>query len=195
MGRILLIVILAVVLAGAAGWYFELFTTTSDVNESNPEPHHVKVDPTTLGDWLFKPAPAHPGKAFHLLKGGKDPVFFVGNTTAIDQLDVPSNNGGEILYIGDGVPEGAAQLAGIAPFMHANYQQAEVTQGGRKIVKFYRPLSKGSEIVGGQMAGEVNPARALNNLASKNAKVVQADEELKANVKIVKEARRRLDTE
>jgi WD40 repeat protein len=195
MGRILLIVLLAVVLAGAAGWYFELFTHPSDNRDGDSQMQSVPVDPKSLGEWLYKPAPAHPGKAFHQIKGGRDPVAITGTTTEIDKLDVPSNNGGEVLYIGDGVPEGVTQLAGVAPFMQRNYQQADVTQGGRKIVKFYRPLSKGAEVVGGQLVGELNFARALNNFASKSAKVIQGIEEVKVNKDTLIEANRRLDTE
>lgn len=195
MGRFLLIVLLAVVLAGAAGWYFELFTKASDDPDSNPQAHGAPVDPKSLGEWLFKPAPPFEKKAFHQIKGGRDPVVFTGNTTEIDKLDVPSNNGGEVLYIGDGVPEGVTQLAGVASFVQRNYQQAEVTQGGRKIVKFYRPLSKGSEVFGGQMVGELNFARALNNFASKSAKVVQGIAEVQVNRETLDEARRRLDVE
>src|SRR5262245_9936010 len=195
MGRVILIVLLAVGLAGLVGWQFNLFTTASDDRESDPQAHGPSVDPATLGDWLFKPAPPFEKKAYHLIKGGRDPVIFTGNTTEIDKLDVPSNNGGEVLYIGNGVPEGVTQLAGVAPFVQRNYQQAEVTQGGRKIVKFYRPLSKGSEVIGGQMVGELNFARALNNFASKTAKVVQGIEEVKVNKETLLEANRRLETE
>src|SRR5262245_3343225 len=187
MGRFLLTLIIGVVLAIAAGWYFELFTSPVDSSDRTSLPGQASVDPATLGDWLYAPAKQDRQPRPHLVPGGRDAIVFTANLDHVDKLDVSSTNGGEILYIGDGVPEGVTQLTGVAPFMNRSYKQSEVRQAGRQIVKFYRPLDESSEIFEGQMLGELDYAKALNNYVTKKAKLVQAIEEAKVKREIADE--------
>lgn len=195
MGRFLLTLIIGVALAIGAGWYFELFTSPVDPPGSNSISGEASVDPATLGDWLYAPAKQDRQPRPHAVPGGRDAIVFTASLDHIDKLDVSSTNGGEILYIGDGVPEGVTQVTGVAPFMIGSYKQSVVSQGGRYIVKFYRPLEESSQVFEGQMLGELDYAKALNNYNSKLAKVVQAKEELKVKMEIEIEAHRRFEIE
>ncbi len=195
MGRFFLTVAIAVVLAGVVGWQFGLFTSSADPSDSHLVGGPTTVDPQTLGDWIYPPAKEERQPRRHLVRGGRDPIVFPASLHLIDQLDVSSTNGGEILYIGDGVPEGVTQVTGVAAFMNDSYRQSTVSQGGRSIVKFYRPLEESSEIFEGQMLGELDYAKALNNYKTKLAKVIQAKEEHKVKSDFDKEAQRRFELE
>lgn len=160
MGRIVLTIALAAGLAGFVGWYFGLFA--GEPTGPDGSGHHEQVaSPESLGDALFPPAKEDQKAPHHKVAGGRDQIVFSGMLNVMDKVDVPSPIPGQILYIGEGVPEGVTQVAGIAPFMQGNYEQATVAQAGHDIVKFYRPLKIGHEVQNGQIVGEIDFSRAI----------------------------------
>ncbi len=193
MGRILLTVALAAVLAAAVGWYFELFTGKPDETPPLSSEQQMKLDLAKLGEPLFPPAPEEKIKPFHPVAHGVDPIVIPGSLEVIDKVDLPSEVAGRVLYIGDGVPEGVTQVAGIAPFMQKEYEQATVVQGGRPIIKFYRPLRKGMEIEQGQLVGELDFARGLNMFLEHRALLETAIAQREAAEETVKAAFKLLD--
>jgi WD40 repeat protein len=180
MGRILLITALAAALAGILGWQFNLFQTGPDDPSASSGASQPKVDLEKLGGPLYPPAKdLVQGRELHPVPKGVDPIVFAGTLQEIDKIDVPSQVAGQVLYIGDGVPEGVTQVCGIAPFMHDGYEQAAVTQGGRDIIKFYRPLGKGDPVVAGQIVAEIDFAKALNLYLTHKSLLDKAKAELK----------------
>lgn len=179
MGRILLIVALAAALAGIVGWQLNLFQVVND-DASNPnQVNQPRVNPDSLGGPLYEPAKDFAEERnVHMVPGGVDPIVISGHMVEMDKVDVPSQIPGQILYIGEGVPEGVSQVAGIAPFMHDAYEQATVLQAGRDIVKFYRPLRKGNMVVNGQVVAEIDYANALNKYLQHKSAVDKLNAEL-----------------
>ncbi|MCS7047337.1 MAG: hypothetical protein NZO58_13345, partial [Gemmataceae bacterium] len=195
MGRILLGVVVAAVLVGLLGWWFDLFGAGPEPGSGQEPPSQPSVDPFALGEPLYEPIKEADRREFQVLARSGEPIVMSGVLDAIDKVDIGSAVGGEILYIGDGVPEGATQIAGLAPFVCSTYRTAWITQGGRKIAKFYKPLGKNSKIHGGQMVGELDYARALNNYLAKAARYMSKLEEYNVALRIDEVAQERLEIE
>ncbi|MBX9681107.1 MAG: hypothetical protein K2X38_20305 [Gemmataceae bacterium] len=126
---------------------------------------------------------------------GADPIILHGHITVLDKVDVSSEVSGQLLFIGEEVPEGAAQVGGVAPFFREPYQHALVEQGNRDIAKIYRRIFEGEPIRENQMVAMINPAKALNGVLEKQAKHSAAAAEEDAARRVDEEAERRLRIE
>lgn len=126
---------------------------------------------------------------------GADPIILHGHITVLDKVDVSSQVAGQLLFIGEEVPEGAAQVGGVAPFFREPYQHALVEQGNRDIAKIYRRIFEGEPIRENQMVAMINPAKALNGVLEKQAKHSAAAAEEDAARRVDEEAERRLRIE
>jgi WD40 repeat protein len=148
-----------------------------------------------LGNALFagEALPKEPKIAGH--RQGADPIILHGHITVLDKVDVASQVAGQLLFIGEEVPEGAAQVGGVAPFFRDPYQHALVEQGNRDIAKIYRRIYEGETIRDNQMVAMINPAKALNGVLEKQAKYSAANAEEDAARKVDEEAERRLRIE
>jgi WD40 repeat protein len=195
MGRIFFTFVLALVVFGAVGYYLGLFETNPS-DAVNPEGAVAQVvpRPDELGPWLYPPAKEESKEPYHR-SSGMDPVILQGHLTEIDKIDVPSKVSGPILYVGDGVPEGVTQLAGVAPFLQSAYNQANVLHYGRRVMKFYKPLQRGNEVAAGQMVAEIDYSQALYAYLQHKTLVDQAGYELESAKELDAEAKIRLDIE
>jgi WD40 repeat protein len=194
MGRIFFTFAAALAVFGAAGYYLELFEF-GEPSDVNPQPAQAAVaDPNSLGPWLYPPAQEEKKEPPHR-SAGMDPVILQGHLTEIDKIDVPSKVGGPILYVGDGVPEGVTQLAGVAPFMQSAYKTASVLHYGRRVQKFYKPFQRGNEVMAGQMVAEIDYSQALYAYLQHQTLVEQAKYELESAQELDTEAKKRLDIE
>lgn len=195
MGRILLTLLLAGVLAGTAGWYFGAFTQLPDDTPSQLAGGGAgpAIDPALLGEHLYKPAKMDKRGRSHAVAGGRDPIELRGTLGVIDKVDVPSQVPGELLYVGDGVPEGVTQVAGVAPFMVDTYEQANVIHKDRYVPKFYRPLKEGMIVTHGQVVAEMNYSRSYNQVLGSKAILDRSASEIEAAGKMVAAAKALLD--
>ncbi|MCI0681742.1 MAG: hypothetical protein L0Y71_06535 [Gemmataceae bacterium] len=188
MGRILMTLTLAGVLTVIAGWYFGAFTQALDDPHNAAANSPAAIELEQLGEPLY-PAAALPRRGLrHTVAGGRDSIVITGNLRAIDRVDVPSQVPGQLLYVGDGVPEGVTEVVGIAPFMHDSYKQARVVHKDRYVVKFYRPLKEGEMVTRGQVVAEVDYSRALNAVIGHKAILERAKIEIETSAEMVKAA-------
>lgn len=194
MGRFLLTLLLAGVLAGVAGWYFDAFTQgPEDQPRLVGDGSQPALDVAQLGNPLYPPAKLDKRGRLHAVAEGRDPIVLTGNLREIDKVDVPSQVPGELLYIGDGVPEGVTQVTGVAPFLVDTYEQANVIHKDRHVVKFYRPLKEGQIVTHGQMVAEMNYSRSLNQVLGHKAILDRSGSEIEAAGKMVIAAKALLD--
>jgi WD40 repeat protein len=195
MGRIFFTFTLALVVFGAVGYYLGLFEAPStEVNNGEGVAAAVPT-PDQLGPgWLYPPAKEEAKEPYHR-SSGMDPVVLQGHLAEIDKIDVPSKVSGPILYVGDGVPEGVTQMAGVAPFMQSAYNTANVLHYGRRVQKFYKPLRRGNEVAAGQMVAEIDYSQALYAYLQHQTLVEQAGYEVESAQELDTEAKKRLDIE
>jgi len=183
MGRILLTLLLAGVLAGVAGWYLGAFTQLPDDpgSQAAGDGGQRPVNPKELGEPLYPPVKMDTRGLQHAVPGGSDSIVIQGNLREIDKVDIPSQVPGQILYIGDGVPEGVMQVAGIAPFMHDSYKQAKVVHKDRFVTALYRPWKEGQIVTHGQELGKVDYSRSHNAVLGHLAILERAKTEIAAS--------------
>jgi len=103
-------------------------------------------------------------------------------------VEVPSQVPGQLLFIGEGVPEWAISLTGVAPFMAEPYYYAVVRLGNEQHARFYRRLYEQEVVQAEQMLGLVDPAKTIGMVREKQAKLKAAIAEGKAAVAAEKEA-------
>lgn len=200
MGRVLLSLLLGGGIFALVGYQAGLFTKTkpdtvvAPKNGGDQARKQASSAELKLGAWLFKPAAAPMLKfaqADPSLK--RDPVVLGGHMTVLDKIDVSSNLPGQLLFIGEEVPEGAAQVAGVGPFLYEPFQYAPVEQAGRELIVLYRRLYEDQIVHGNQVVAKINPAKALGELAIKRARVSASHAESRAAVAAFEEAKKRYE--
>src|SRR5581483_8708067 len=177
---------LGLAVCGVVAWQLDLLHIGQDATRPTTSASSKDKMPE-LGTDLFKAA-ADVDETARPIQARGNPIVIPGNFSVIDKLDVPSQIDGQLLFIGTGIPEGAVQAAGLAPFMAEPYQTARVVQGGRELIVFYHPLYKDQEVGPDQMVAMLDPAKVLDELAGKKAKIEAAKAELRAAVATYKEA-------
>jgi WD40 repeat protein len=196
MGRFLVVFALVVGI-GSYGWHSGWFSSAPPVpfdEDSAPRALTIKeskpqaIDREKLGGPLYTPKELTALKAQTGRK--RDPVAIPAVFEPLKKVDLSPPVPGRILFIGTEVPEGAVQIAGVAPFFQQKFQYAPINQGGREIFKIYLPLAEGDYVGEGQMLVQIDPAKAINNLHEKNAKLnaAIAEKEAAENVDKVAEA-------
>ncbi len=128
------------------------------------------VPESELGADLFAAQP-FPEVKVRDTKRARDPVVIPGYLTALDQQEVPSQVPGQMLYIGEGISEGAVQAAGVAAFLAEPCDYAIIYLGERAVPTFYRRFYDGQIVRQEQMVGQVDYTKALGNVLEKKAKV------------------------
>ena len=151
---------------------------------------HANID---LGPKLYPAPPVPPVDKSQSI--GRDPVTASGSLKVVNQMDVCAEVPGPILFVGQEIPEGAAQVAGIAPFLQGKIYRAIINQGDRQFATLYSRLNEG-EIVGqDEEVGRIDPARAVHGVKEKQVKYLRAKSDFEAAVGIDKEAEKRLEIE
>src|ERR1043165_7821270 len=127
MGRFFLTLILGVGIFGLVAWQLGLLITEDPrIGDGGDQPG-VRVEPSALGAELYPKAPdmvVTPG-----LVRGRDPIHASGYMNVLEKGNVPSEVDGKLLFIGTEVPEGAAQVAGVAAFLGEDYHETRASLG------------------------------------------------------------------
>ncbi|MCI0380466.1 MAG: hypothetical protein L0215_23010 [Gemmataceae bacterium] len=169
-------------------WYFNIPTAGTD-DPTNPNPVVPPVDP---GGPLFPPAELPKVAAIPPANRVTNPLAFLGHMAVIDKIELGTEVPGQLLFIGEELAEGAAQVAGVAPFLVEPMSYREIDLGkNRKHTKFFRRLYQGNIVQDNQMVAMVNPTRVMGELYQKQAKVVVSEKELKAAKALAIEGERR----
>jgi WD40 repeat protein len=195
MGRVFFTFLLAVIIAGVAAWYFELIEQPGTNHDGEPVYVSTVPAPAELGKELYPPTQVEQKETIHELPSGRDAVAIPATLAEIDKIDVPAQVGGRILYVGDGVPEGVTQVAGVAAFLQSGYKQTTISHKGYDLIRFYKPLERGNEVITGQMVAEIDPAQALYAYLQHKTLLKSADYELKSAIELDQVANDRLEVE
>lgn len=180
-------------LFGLVAWQFELGPFATDTDPKTPSQIKQPAQPK-LGDFLYPPSPFPKESALPLRRG--DPVVIQATLSPMDKIDVSAKASGQLLLIGDLVPEGAVQAAGTAAFIAEPYYPVEIPLiGGRKMIQIYQRFYEGSILGRDQMIGLVDPAKALSDIELKRARVQSAIAERDSAKALLKEYTIRFDRE
>ncbi|MBI3408449.1 MAG: hypothetical protein HY040_08835 [Planctomycetes bacterium] len=184
---------LGAVLFGLVAWQFELLpwqkaATTHDGDQPGSAP------PINLGELLYKPA-AFPKESPQRVRG-REPLAVLANFQAVEKIDISAKMPGQILMIGDPVPQGALQVAGVAPFIPEPYYSVEIPiTGERKLVQIFRRYYEGSTIGKDAFIAMIDPANVLNEIDGNEAKLEAAIQEMHAAIALDEEYKTRYDRE
>src|SRR5262245_46481928 len=127
MGRFMGFLVVAGGLCAAGAWYLGLLPTIPGPGGTGIFAPGSASSPNLLGD-LYKKEPL-PTSVKPQPREGQDPIIVSGNLTAMKKMDACATVPGPILFVGTEIPEGAAQVAGIAPFLQGKIYPATVNQG------------------------------------------------------------------
>jgi WD40 repeat protein len=189
MGRLLLSLVLGGAVFAFLAWQLGLIT--KDDGESTTAPSQaVKRPKPNLGKDLFASAPLKPTGAPPSRK--VDPIAVVGTMAVIDRPDVAAQIPGQVMFVGTEIPEGAAQVAGIAAFMAEPFDYTKVNYGEREILKLYRRLFENQIVHEDQMLALVDISKSLGDLDTKRGKTKAAEFDAKGAKAIAKEAENKL---
>jgi len=175
------------VFAGMA-WYLDLLPEGATGSPHTTEPQDGEVKGAReLGAELYESAPllapvadpAGPGQL-------KDPIVIEGHNVVLEKQEVPGKRAGQLLFIGEDVPEGAPLPAGLV-------YTAKIFQGGNVVVKRYRPLEEGARVTEDQMVAMLDCSLAFNDWMSKKAKIDAGRADYNAAIRTKLEAQDRLN--
>ncbi len=174
MGRIFFVMLLGAALFFGAAWQLGLLESTINPSPSFDPAAKEKVvaSEKSLGENLyqFKDFP----KIALPTRSAAEPIVLYGVMNPIEQEEVPSQVPGRILFIGEQVDDAVIATAGSAAFLAEPYYAATIQAGRQSFVKYYRRLYEGQTFSQGQMVALIEPAKALGEVLSKNAKIKYA---------------------
>ncbi len=110
MGRLLLALVLGGGIFAFLAWQLGFITSTDVAPPGGPDDNPmtaVKAPPPELGGDLFTPA-AYPPAPLRQNFRKVDPVAVLGTMAVIDRPDIPAQIAGQLIFIGEQIPEGAA---------------------------------------------------------------------------------------
>ena len=192
MGRLLLSLILGGVIFALLAWQLGFIDTDSPEAPVVKGPDGKKVEPPkNLGAPLFEPAEIKVVEA-PVPYRKVDPIVVLGHMAVMDKLDVPAQIPGQLLFIGEDIPEGATQVAGLAAFMAEPFDFTPVNQGLRDVPKFYRRLYESQVVYENQIVAMIDIAKSLGDLDMKRGKVIAADMDKRGAKAIAEEAEEKL---
>ncbi len=124
------------------------------------------------GDLLAaKPFPALDPEAGKF-KG--NPITLNGHVQIKDKQEVPALAAGQILFIGEPIPDGVLDACGVAPFLVEPYGYNTVTIGDRQVYRFYRRLLPGQIVHSDALIGMLEFSAAQEAITEKQAKIEMA---------------------
>lgn len=145
-----------------------------------------------LGPDLFTPQPFPPiDKAVN--KPHKESITTSGTIRIKDKQDVASQVSGQVLFIGEPLPEGLVEAVGAAPFMVEPFSCNVLTVGDAKHYRFYRRLLPGQSVHNEQIVGMIDTSKALATLQEKRTKIEYATEDERSAKAAADEARSRAE--
>lgn len=179
MNKFVAALVLGVALFGVLYWFLFPDGSTTGTGGARTGGDARAVPESELGADLYQAA-AFPEVQPSRTSRATDPVVLAGYLTALEQQEVPSQVPGQILFIGEEIPEGAVQLAGVAAFMAEPCYYARIYPGDKPVAKFYRRYYESQVVSQDQMVAVVDYTKALGNQMEKRAKVSAADAEATA---------------
>jgi len=188
-GFLIAIVLGGAVFAGVA-YYMDLLPFTQKAAEGPAS--EASVDPAVkvaqeLGQPLYKPVPLSMPAIDPAGQGLlRDPIVIEGHNVVLEKQEVPSKRSGQILFIGEEIPDGA-------PPPEGKVFTAKVFVGGKEVVKRYHRWEEGARVKEDQMVAMLDYSLALNDWMSKKAKIDAARADFDASIKTKQEAQARLD--
>lgn len=142
-----------------------------------------------LGKLLFKTTEVKPEIPY--AKTERDPVIFTAHMNPIDKQEVFSPIPGKILFIGVEVPEGCAQVAGVASFVAAPFENNSIPGAKEEKIFIYRRLYE-NEVVGDkEIVAKMDITRIRGEVDLKTGKVGAADAMARAGKAGMEEAHER----
>src|SRR5207237_4383476 len=114
-GRLLIACVLGCAVFGLIAWHYGL------IAPGDAPAHHSANDPKVtrtkdLGKNLYPPVALPPATTM-LPERKVDPVVVLGNVGVFVRPDIAAKIPGQVMFIGEEIPEGAAQVAGAAAFI------------------------------------------------------------------------------
>jgi WD40 repeat protein len=174
--------------AGVA-WYLDYLPGTASTGEppdEDPAKQALKKA-QELGPEIYQPVPlAVPIRDPMAMGRLKDPIVIDSHLVVTEKQEVPSKRSGQILFIGEEIPEGA-------PLPPGPIYTAKIFQGGKEVTVRYRRLEEGARVKEDQMVAMLDYSLALNDWMSKKAKIVVAQADYDSSIKLTLEAQSRLD--
>ncbi len=174
--RFLIACVFGLGIFGLVAWYYDLIPP-GDTTAAPPAHSTVQksvVVQHDLGRELYPAVPMPPWSG-PLVETRVDPVVVVGTMSSKDRPDIAAQMAGQIMFIGDEVPEGAVQVAGAAAFLADPFGTTRVNNGVREIIKIYRRLQEGDMVYPDQILAMVDTAKSLGDLEMKHSKVISAE--------------------
>src|SRR5262245_53506359 len=129
MKQFFLVLFIAGGLAAVAAWQMGLLNSIAPFDR----PSHDYVETPRkklehLGKELY-PVQSLPTSALNQGVNGADPIAFPGILVTVEKMDACAQIPGQILFVGQEIPEGAAQVCGIAPLLQQKIYPARVDAG------------------------------------------------------------------
>lgn len=192
--RFIMVLVLASALAGGVAWSLGLLDRVPGTTDRpiSPGDGTSAVDTSKFGGPLYAPQ-THLKRLDNVARHGADPVVVFGNLTAVEKMDACAQLPGQILFIGQEIPEGAAQVAGVTPLLQGKTQTALVDVGDSKHYKLFSKWREGDIVGPEDMVGLVNPAKSVHAVRAQMVKLAAAETEEVAAQRIHTEAERRLE--
>ena len=140
MGRFLLVVILGSGIVYGIAWYFNL--SPGEPEPKGPMPEVRSTPKIEFGDRLFPPKPDIPGPVFTGKGKGLAAIEIPAHLAVPgwNKPDVGSLVEGQILFIGEPVPDDAVALGGVAPFSAEPFSYVPINQGSKDLIVIYDRL-------------------------------------------------------
>jgi len=192
MGRFLLTCILGCGICALAAWQFGFITPGDETTTPSGPNKAVASPPPNLGGNLFKNPAPFPAAPVQQLERKADPIVVLGTMAVMDSSEIAAPIGGVLMFIGELIPEGTAQVAGVAPFLAEPFEYTKVNHGIRDIVINYRRLYPGQMVTEEQIIAMVDITKILGDLDLKHSKVVSAKADSDGAYAIAEEAQAKL---
>jgi hypothetical protein len=144
-GFLMTIVLGAGVFAGVA-WHLDFLPDWTEIGKTRSEGASDRAGTTAreLGPMLYPSAPlVRPAINPMGARLFKDPIVTLGHNVILERQEVPSKRAGQLLFIGDRIPDGAPIPAGA--------YKAKIFQGGQAVEIPYRRLEEGALVNEDQM--------------------------------------------
>ena len=191
MGRFLLVLILGSAIVAGIAWGFDLLPK-SERKEKVPEP--MSTPKIEFGNPLFpnaKQSVAEP--VFNGTGKGLPTIVIQAHLAVMDKSDAAPQVEGQILFVGEIVPDEAVALGGVAAFSADPFSNAKVNRGTGDLIVMYRRLLEDEPLRADQNVAMLDPAKAMQEAAIRKAKVKVAEFDYEAAYKVFKEADKRYD--
>jgi len=173
MGRLFLSLVLGGGIFAIVGYQMGLFTNTEPSYAKSDDGENSSGAPTVveLGGWLYEPKPIPPTPTLKQDDPVHDPLVVRAHFAVIDKVELSAPIPGKVLFIGEEIPEGAAQVAGVASFVAPPFESNRIPGVRDETVFIYRRLYENELVENRHMVAKMDITKILGELLVKNGKV------------------------